>query len=594
MRVPAANIWDTRIQSVCSVVSAQDEDDVELWMCGNFGQASLDQKFVIINPNVLFPIEQVIRRRRRFAINIFAASQRDAAIRAINVRRRTPGKTKVLGLPMAVEPQYGIPYVTDCLRTVFCEVVEVLETGDHTVLISRTLESRVHPQHKGETVLHYPEVSGTPSRYPKLSRFIRTAITVSGAKDHLRRYLAKRRGQVKVDLPKNTFDIGGQTDEQIAVMLAPGAKDLGRMISPPGLAPGVLRKNVGLCVVGVGQWGSVHAQLFSQADPKVDLYVCGRNERRVAAVARACGAKGYFIGMEQAVADPRVQALSLALPHHLHPSATQMAAAAGKHVLVEKPIANSLAEADVMIEAARKAGTILMVAEDMHFRPAVREAVNSIANGDIGEPLYMTVHAGGLRRVDGWQADKDLMGGGVMMDIGVHYVRAMRLIMGEPDQVLTTGAMKLNPKMSGDESVQVLFSSRFGWQANMQLSWAGPRGHSPDIIVSGDRGVLHLWPGAKYYDFYPLAARPLVAALQYVRPPWLAAKLIKPEMQRVRRRLRDADCLGYLNEMREFLAAVSEGRQPVTPPADGRRDVEIILNGYASLAGGGWVDTSPG
>ena len=593
MRVPAANIWETRIQAVCSVISAQDENDVELWMCGNFGQASLTQQYVIVNPNCLYPIEQVIRRRRRFAINIFAASQRDAALRIINVRRRTPGKTKVLGLPVAVENEYGIPYIGDCLRTVFCEVEQTLETGDHTVFIARVLESRAHPQHSGERVLHYPEVSGAPSRYPKFSRMVRRAVTVTGAKDYLRGFLAKRRGLVTVDLPKNTYVIGGQTAEELAAILQPGVKDLGRMIAPPERAPAVLRNTVGLCVVGVGQWGSYHAQLFSQADPKVDLYVCGRNERRVAAVARACGAKGYILGLEQAVADPRIQALSLALPHHLHPSAAEMAAAAGKHVLVEKPIATTLADADAMIHAARKAGTILMVAEDMHFRPAVREAVNAIARGDIGEPLYMNVRAGGLRRPEGWQADKDLMGGGVMMDIGVHYVRALRLIMGEPDQVLATSAMQLNTKMSGEESAQVLYSSRYGWQAHMLLSWAGPRGLGPDIVIAGDRGVLQLWPGSKFYDYYPAATRPLPAALSYVRPSWLAEKLIKPEMQRVRRVIADSDCLGYLTEMREFLSAVSEGRQPVTRAEDGRRDVEIILNAYASLAGGGWVNTKP-
>lgn len=591
MRVPATTIWDTRIQTVCAVVSAQDETDVELWMCGNFGQASLNQPRVIINPNRLYPIEQLIRRKLRFAINIFAASQRDAAIRIINVRRRTPGKTTILGLPVAVEDKYGIPFISDCLRTIFCEVEETLETGDHTVFISRVLESRLNPKFSGERALLYPEVSGTPSRYPLIGRIVRHAVTVSGVKDNLRRFLEKRRGKVTVDLPKNTYVIGGQTAEEVAAILQPGVKDLGRAITPPERAPAALRKRVGLCVAGVGQWGSYHARLFSQADPKVDLYICGRDERRVASVARACGAKGYILGLEQAVADPRVQALSLALPHHVHSSATQMAAAAGKHVLVEKPIAGTLAEADAMISAARKAGTILMVAEDMHFRPAVREAVNAIARGDIGEPLYMNVSAGGLRRPQGWQASKELMGGGVMMDIGVHYVRALRLIMGEPDRVFVTGAMQLNTKMSGEESVQVLFSSRYGWQAHMLLSWAGPRGHSPDIVIAGDRGVLQLWPASRFYDYYPAAARPLPAALSYVRPAWLAEKLIKPEMQRVRRAIPDADCLGYLSEMREFLAAVAEDRQPITRAEDGRRDVEIILGGYASLANGGWVET---
>lgn len=77
-----------------------------------------------------------------------------------------------------------------------------------------------------------------------------------------------------------------------------------------------------------------------------------------------------------------------------------------------------------------------------------------------------------------------------------------------------------------------------------------------------------------------------------VRPSWLAEWLITPRMQRIRRTIPDDDCLGYSTETSEFLSAISEGRQPVTGAEDGRRDVEIVLNGYASLDAGGWVGTS--
>ena len=108
------------------------------------------------------------------------------------------------------------------------------------------------------------------------------------------------------------------------------------------------------------------------------------------------GAKGYFIDLEAAVHDSRVQALSLVLPHDLHRPALELAAAARKHALVEKPIAVTLEDADAMMAAARRAGIILMVAEDMHFRPAPREAVAAIDRGAIGEPLYLLAWAGGF------------------------------------------------------------------------------------------------------------------------------------------------------------------------------------------------------
>jgi hypothetical protein len=99
-----------------------------------------------------------------------------------------------------------------------------------------------------------------------------------------------------------------------------------------------------------------------------------------------------------------------------------------------------------------------------------------------------------------------------------------------------------------------------------------------------------LWPSAPYYDLYPAAERPLTQIISHIRPAWLAEKLMKPTLQRVRRRVPDADRQGYLTEMREFLAAVAEGREPASRPEDARRDVEIVLRGYAALESGSWED----
>jgi predicted dehydrogenase len=237
-----------------------------------------------------------------------------------------------------------------------------------------------------------------------------------------------------------------------------------------------------------------------------------------------------------------------------------------------------------MIAAARKAETILMVAEDMHFRPALHETVKMIERGAIGEPLYMLMHAAGVRRPSGWAAEKSRLGGGVLMDIGVHYVRALRLLMGEPDSVFASRSMQMNTKMSGEDSAQVIFSSSYGWEAHMLVSWSSQRGDLPDVVIEGDQGTIYLWPGAGFFDYYPVKPSSMTRMISYVRPYSLQAKLMKPSLQRVRIRLRERDYTGYLGEMREFVAAVSEGRNVVTPPEDGRRDLEIIISCYEALA----------
>src|SRR5438445_594625 len=98
MLLPARNIWDIKIQAVCGILSARDRDGVEIFLSGNFGQASLEPPRVIINPNRLYPIEPVIRRERRFALNVLGASQRGTAIRLINASRRETHRAILLGI----------------------------------------------------------------------------------------------------------------------------------------------------------------------------------------------------------------------------------------------------------------------------------------------------------------------------------------------------------------------------------------------------------------------------------------------------------------------------------------------------------------
>jgi predicted dehydrogenase len=112
------------------------------------------------------------------------------------------------------------------------------------------------------------------------------------------------------------------------------------------------------------------------------------------------------------------------------------------------------------------------------------------------------------------------------------------------------------------------------------------------VIVCGDRGVLHLWPARNHIDLYPAQQQLLPQLLSYIRPAWLAERLIKPEMQRVRHKIAGDDRQGYLTEVREFLAAVTEGRGPASPPEDARRDLEIVLHAYESMRVGVWKKTA--
>ncbi len=108
--------------------------------------------------------------------------------------------------------------------------------------------------------------------------------------------------------------------------------------------------------------------------------------------------------------------------------------------------------------------------------------------------------------------------------------------------------MQIKTRMPAEDSVQLLFSSRFGWEAHMLLSWASQRGHLPDIVIVGEKGTLHIWPGSRYFDYYPVAQKLRTQVISQVRPYWLQKKLLRPSLQRTGIKLRDTDFTGYLGE----------------------------------------------
>lgn len=586
MRWPGRTIWDTRVQSICGILTAADNNEVHLFATASFAQVTLAPPRIIVNPNRTYAIEPAIRNAKRFAINVLSTDSRDLMIKLMRMRRRQPYKDELLGLSIRRDDR-GIPYIEGTLQTIFCEVETILESGDRRLYIARVIENLADPSRSGKRPLLFGEVT-EDSSHPRLRRILRTTLLLSGLLDGFKSALYRLRPPAPPDIARNTYEEAGATEEEIDVINERGLLDGSRYLLPPP-APQILKKRIGVCVVGTG-WGQTHCQYLRRIGPKVRLFVCGQNPHKTARIAKLVGAEDYFLSLEKAVEDNRVDALTLALPHDLHRSAVEVAASARKHALVEKPIATTLSDADSMIESAKNAGTILMVAEDMHFRPAIREAVRLILSGDVGEPLYLLAHGGGVRKPQGWAADKKRLGGGVLMDIGVHYVRALRLLMGEPDYVTATRARQINTKMSGEDSVQLVFSSRFGWEAHMLLSWSTQRGELPDVVLAGDQGTLHLWPGAGFLDFYPVKPRLGTRLVSLVRPYSLQARLLKPRLQRIRIRQPDVDHTGYLGEMKEFVAAVSENREPVTGPKDGRRDLEIILKCFEALRVGGKIE----
>lgn len=143
---------------------------------------------------------------------------------------------------------------------------------------------------------------------------------------------------------------------------------------------------IGFGVIGVGTWGAMHARVYANIPGARLAAVCDADEVRAQKVAQNCGAARVYSDYHQMMADPDVDAVSVVLPDFLHYEAVMAAARAGKHILVEKPLATTEDEAVAMINAARDNGVHLFVDFHTRWSPLFAHLKTSHDAGELGEP----------------------------------------------------------------------------------------------------------------------------------------------------------------------------------------------------------------
>ena len=151
-----------------------------------------------------------------------------------------------------------------------------------------------------------------------------------------------------------------------------------------------MEKKTGVGVVGCGRISKSHFAAIRSLSNLIELVgTVDVDIERAKSTCAENAAKRYYVSTSEAFADPEIEAVVLCLPHHLHCQVAVEAAKAGKHVLVEKPMALTLAEADMMIEAAGKSKVNLMVGQVLRHAPGVIGARERFRNGELGRPLHV-------------------------------------------------------------------------------------------------------------------------------------------------------------------------------------------------------------
>jgi predicted dehydrogenase len=329
-----------------------------------------------------------------------------------------------------------------------------------------------------------------------------------------------------------------------------------------------MTKKLRVGVAGAGFIGAVHAQACRQV---ADIEVVGIADpiaEKAEPLARATGGRVFRNYDELLKAG--VDVLSVCLPPALHLPAAEAAAQAGAHVLMEKPMARTLAEADAMIGACRKGGVNLMVGFTHHFYPEMVEARRLVGEGVIGRPLIVLDNMSiTYSFVLPWYRDKEINGGGVFMCNAVHgFDRACWVL----NQKVTGISAIIEPTSGRRAEDYGAALARFdgGAQGNFFQHWGPYPTVQCELQVFGEEGMVHV----RSWDSVEVLAGETRTIKRFYSP-----SLGLPERTMV----------GLVAELSEMMNSVRGGRAPSVGGAEGRAGLAAVLAVYESSATGQWV-----
>lgn len=195
-------------------------------------------------------------------------------------------------------------------------------------------------------------------------------------------------------------------------------------------------RKLGYAIMGLGMYADVILPRFAECrHSRVTALVSGSMDkaRRYAARYGVSERGLYTYDTFDTIRDnPDVDIVYVILPNGMHHEYTLRAAAAGKHVMCEKPMANTAAEAEAMIAACRAADRKLMIGYRSHFEPNNREAMRIARSGELGRLSVVTAETGfNIGDPTQWRLNRALAGGGSLMDIGIYSLQAARYLTGE-------------------------------------------------------------------------------------------------------------------------------------------------------------------
>jgi len=241
-------------------------------------------------------------------------------------------------------------------------------------------------------------------------------------------------------------------------------------------------KKLGVAVIGTGFWGRNHARVFKELEETELLAVCDINAERAKNVAKQFGVRAYT-SMGKLLKNKDIEAVSNCVWSLNLAKETLKALKAGKHVLVEKPMATNVKQAEKLLETAKEEKLHLSVGFLMRFIPGIQHMKNAIEDKTIGNLVCATA-----KRVSEWP--ERIGDVGVVKDTAIHDIDITRYLFGEePIAVYAkTGSMK---HKKFEDYAQIMLTFEGGKSAFIESNWLTPY-KTRTLVVTGSKAIMKL------------------------------------------------------------------------------------------------------
>lgn len=332
--------------------------------------------------------------------------------------------------------------------------------------------------------------------------------------------------------------------------------------------------------VGIGIVGSrfqaecIAASVKMMPEEAEVVAVASPSKGNAEAFARRFGIPAHYTDYREMLRDPRVEMIHISAPNYVHCRITTDAARAGKHVICEKPLCVTLEEADEMIDACKKAGVLLLYAEELFYAPKYVKAKQMADEGAFGRVHLVKQGEKHSGPHAAWFWDVKLSGGGALMDLGCHGIAFCWWFLGKPNVKSVYSQLSTQvhaDRTEGDDEAVTIIEFDGGAIGIVENSWNRPGGMDDSIEIFGEKGQT-------YADMLMGNALPTYSEVGFgyaVEKASTTRGWTYPVFE-------EHWNYGFPQEMRHFARCVRGQESPISDGETGRVVQEVLYAAYAS------------